>query len=180
MRALWSAVERRDPVGLPTFTLLSALLLVLAVGAGRVSEESAVGVTVVALGLSALLRVVGGRDRVSLALVPTLIVLAFLSVVTPLSILSELLVGISALVALAWLTDGAGLPRGALRSVTDLLLLPAVGFGLALGGTLLLPPGELRVGIASLLLVVALVLAALILVRPERLRPRSTARPPRS
>lgn len=160
----------RDPVGLPSFGLVTALLLVVAFESSAVSPTAAMSMVLVALGVAAVLRAWGGRAGATYALVPVFAAVAFGSVVVPVTVLNEVLLGFAAVAALLWLADGPDRTPGSLRRATDFLLLPAVAFGIALAGSLLLPAGELRLGVASLLLVGALLLIGIVLTRPDALR----------
>ena len=152
-------------LGWRTYAILAAILL--AVGAQDVVSGSLVGLLLaaVALGIAGGLRAGAGRTGGLLALVPLALALAYLALAASVSLVAELLVGLSSLLMLSWLADGADATPGSLRRAADLIVLPSLGLVIAIGGAYLLPAGPLDLGIASILLILAVLIVVVSLAR---------------
>ncbi len=99
--------------------------------------------------------------------IPVLLGLGVLAVESPLLPLSELLVGLTGVVFVAWLMDDpARPPAGVSRGMIGWTI-PALGVGVAWASSFLLPSRAAPVGVAGGLLAGALVLLAYLISRPD-------------
>ena len=158
--------------------LAATATVTLAFGLLDRAEGPFVGVAVGAGAIVAalLIRILVARMGTVLFLAPLLAAWAYLGLAAPVTVLAELLSVLAALAALAWMAERPHAPPAILRRAGDVLVLPAVGAMIALVSGLLIPPGELRIGVAALLLVIALGLVVLTLGRshPASEPPSST------
>ncbi len=130
---------------------------------------SAVGIGIAIAGFAAAgaVRAYGGPSVRTYEFLPAVAVLAYLAVVAPISLITDLIAGVSALALFAWLADDPERPRGNLRRSGDVLLLPALGLAVAVSSSLLIPPGLVYVGVATALLASGLLSVAWVLSHPE-------------
>lgn len=154
-----------ERLGWRSFAILAAVFL--AVGAQDASSGPSVGLlaAAIALAIAAALRIAAGRIGALLLLAPLALGLAYLALAAPVSLVNELLFGLSSLLMLTWLADGADATPGSLRRATDLVVLPGLGLAIAIGGAYLLPAGPLELGSASILLIVAILIVVASLAR---------------
>ena len=127
-----------------------------------------IGVIVVAIGLvlSALWRLLGPIPPNGLEAIPTGVVLLYIVLAAPPTVVSEVLAGLAGLTLLLWISDVSRASPHALLRGFDQLLMPAAGFAVALGISFTVPVGPLSLGFASLALVLVILLVVLILSRP--------------
>jgi predicted Abi (CAAX) family protease len=119
------------------------------------------------------IRLIATEQRGSvLFLLPLIGAWAYLGLAAPITLLTEILAALAALSGLVWMAERSTAGSSGLRRAADVLPLPAVGVAIALVAGLLIPPGELRVGIAALLLVAALALVAIVLAHLHPARER--------
>jgi hypothetical protein len=148
-------------------TLLFAPALAGFATFGTLPLLEGLAVALVAVGLAVAARLVRSSRLRSLAPVPPLLALAVLAVVAVPTPLAALYGGLTALALLLWLADDPDrLPGGPSRAVGRLVV-PVVGFALAWTSSFLLPGSVAPVGAGIALLVAVVVLAALLLRRPE-------------
>jgi|GEM_PF-5625489 len=126
-----------------------------------------IGIAVVGFAASGALRAYAGPPVRTYEFLPAVAVLAYLALIAPISISTDLIAGVAALALFAWLADDPDRPRGNLRRSGDVLLLPALGLAVAVSSSLLIPPGLLYVGVATALLVGGLLSVAWVLGHPE-------------
>jgi hypothetical protein len=117
----------------------------------------------VSVGMRAVRR--GGLFEI--APVPVLVVLATLSLETPIAPLPELLVGAAGVVFVAWLTDDPWRPPAGFSRGTLVWGVPAFAVGIAWASTFLLPSSSASIGVAGALLAAALVALAYLVSRPD-------------
>jgi hypothetical protein len=99
--------------------------------------------------------------------VPLAVGLGVLSVVSPLTVLAELVAGLGGIAVLLCLVDDPDrLPGGVGRGATTIAL-PALAVGVAWASAFLLPPGAASVGVAAAILAIALASVAFLLGRPD-------------
>ncbi len=119
------------------------------------------------------IRLIATEQRGSvLFLLPLIGAWAYLGLAAPITLLTEILAALAALSGLVWMAERSTAGSSGLRRAANVLPLPAVGVAIALVAGLLIPPGELRVGIAALLLVAALALVAIVLAHLHPARER--------
>lgn len=129
------------------------------------------------VGGTAVLREGPRRGRSPLSLVPAVAMLALLAVTAPSTAAGDLFGALAGVALLAWLAeDSRRTPGGAGRAGPGLLLI-VLTVGIAWASAFLLPPGASLVGVGAALLVLATILLAYLIARPELIdrEPAATA-----
>lgn len=146
------------------FTATTAVMVALGLLSRSPGPYVGLAVAVAASAGALAIRLVATEQRGSvLFLLPLIVAWAYLGLAAPITLLTEILAALAALSGLVWMAERSQAGSSGLRRAADVLTLPAVGVAIALVAGLLIPPGELRVGIAALLLVAALALVAIVL-----------------
>ncbi len=159
------------------FAAATAVMVAFALLSRAPGPEVGLVVAAVAAATALAIRIVPERLDSALVLLPLVPAWGYLGLAAPITLLTEILAALAALSALVWVADASSPTRASgLRRAGDVLALPAVGAAIALVAGLLIPPGELRIGVAALLLVAALALVAVVLARlqPAREAPASS------
>ena len=146
------------------FAATTAVLVALGLLSRSPGPYVGFAVAVAASAGALAIRLIATEQRGSvLFLLPLIGAWAYLGLAAPITLLTEILAALAALSGLVWMAERSQAGSSGLRRAADVLPLPAVGVAIALVAGLLIPPGELRVGIAALLLVAALALVAIVL-----------------
>ena len=146
------------------FAATTAVLVALGLLSRSPGPYVGFAVAVAASAGALAIRLIATEQRGSvLFLLPLIGAWAYLGLAAPITLLTEILAALAALSGLVWMAERSQAGSSGLRRAADVLTLPAVGVAIALVAGLLIPPGELRVGIAALLLVAALALVAIVL-----------------
>jgi len=93
--------------------------------------------------------------------------LGLLSVLSPLTILAELVAGLGGIAVLLWMADDPDRLPGGLGRGVSVVALPALAVGVAWASALLLPPGATSIGVGAAVLVAVLGAVAFLLGRPD-------------
>lgn len=101
-----------------------------------------------------------------IAPVPVLAALAWAASASQFGVVPELAAGAAGVGFLAWLADDPARPRGGARRAAGTILIPAFALGITWSSALLLPSNSASVGVATGLLVFAIVAVALLVGRP--------------
>lgn len=146
------------------FAATTAVMVALGLLSRSPGPYVGLAVAVAASAGALAIRLVATEQRGSvLFLLPLIVAWAYLGLAAPITLLTETLAALAALSGLVWMAERSQAGSSGLRRAADVLPLPAVGVAIALVAGLLIPPGELRVGIAALLLVAALALVVIVL-----------------
>ena len=155
------------------FAATTAVLVALGLLSRSPGPYVGFAVAVAASAGALAIRLIATEQRGSvLFLLPLIGAWAYLGLAAPITLLTEILAALAALSGLVWMAERSTAGSSGLRRAADVLTLPAVGVAIALVAGLLIPPGELRVGIAALLLVAALALVAIVLAHLHPARER--------
>ncbi|MCL4308300.1 MAG: hypothetical protein M1606_00375 [Candidatus Thermoplasmatota archaeon] len=155
------------------FAATTAVLVALGLLSRSPGPYVGFAVAVAASAGALAIRLIATEQRGSvLFLLPLIGAWAYLGLAAPITLLTEILAALAALSGLVWMAERSTAGSSGLRRAADVLPLPAVGVAIALVAGLLIPPGELRVGIAALLLVAALALVAIVLAHLHPARER--------
>ncbi len=155
------------------FAATTAVLVALGLLSRSPGPYVGFAVAVAASAGALAIRLIATEQRGSvLFLLPLIGAWAYLGLAAPITLLTEILAALAALSGLVWMAERSTAGSSGLRRAADVLPLPAVGVAIALVAGLLIPPGELRVGIAALLLVDALALVAIVLAHLHPARER--------
>ncbi len=166
------------------FAATTAVLVALGLLSRSPGPYVGFAVAVAASAGALAIRLIATEQRGSvLFLLPLIGAWAYLGLAAPITLLTEILAALAALSGLVWMAERSTAGSSGLRRAADVLPLPAVGVAIALPlpavgvaialvAGLLIPPGELRVGIAALLLVAALALVAIVLAHLHPARER--------
>lgn len=153
-----------DRLGIGPFVLLGATLVLLA-GQAPSGLAPALVVVGVGLALSAAWRRVGRSAARGGEVVPVAVVLAYLLVVAPPNVVTEVLAGLGGVALLLWLGAGPDGAAGRWSRALDLLVVPLAALAIALGTTFILPSLPTSIGLATILLVAVMIGVAILLVR---------------
>ncbi|MEM0129042.1 MAG: hypothetical protein QXG65_02600 [Thermoplasmata archaeon] len=152
-------------VGWRPLALLVAVLVVLGAQDTVAGPVAGIAIAVAGIAAAAIVRL-GSRGLGSVAFpVPAGIALAVVAVGTPVTVVGEVLAGVAALALLLWCADGPDASPGSARRSADLIALPALGLFIAVGSGILLPPGNLQIGLAALLLTATILLVIATIAR---------------
>ncbi len=155
------------------FAATTAVLVALGLLSRSPGPYVGFAVAVAASAGALAIRLIATEQRGSvLFLLPLIGAWAYLGLAAPITLLTEILAALAALSGLVWMAERSQAGSSGLRRAANVLPLPAVGVAIALVAGLLIPPGELRVGIAALLLVAALALVAIVLAHLHPARER--------
>ncbi len=155
------------------FAATTAVLVALGLLSRSPGPYVGFAVAVAASAGALAIRLIATEQRGSvLFLLPLIGAWAYLGLAAPITLLTEILAALAALSGLVWMAERSTAGSSGLRRAANVLPLPAVGVAIALVAGLLIPPGELRVGIAALLLVAALALVAIVLAHLHPARER--------
>lgn len=125
-----------------------------------------IGAAVALVALGTGLRSIPSRRALALAPVPPLAGVVLGALWSPLGLVPELAAGAAGLAYLVWLADDPSRPPGGIARARMTLLVPAVALGLAWSSALLLPSSSATLGIAAVLLVLALGALAYLIGQP--------------
>ncbi len=135
--------------------------------ASGLPEEGGAVLAAAAIGIGLVLRSAPASSGREASWTPIAVGLGILAVVSPLTVLAELVAGLGGLAVIVWMIDSpdrlaGGIGRGGLA-----LALPALAVGVAWASSFLLPPGVASVGIAAAVLALSLAALAFLLGRPD-------------
>ena len=99
--------------------------------------------------------------------VPVLGALLVEAVAAPIAFGAEVLAGFAGIAFFLWVADDPARPLGGAVRSFSAISVPALALGIAWGSALFLPAGNVPLGVAGAVLVVALAAVALLLARPE-------------
>ncbi|MGP8077257.1 MAG: hypothetical protein ACLQD8_05295 [Thermoplasmata archaeon] len=126
-----------------------------------------VGGAGIAAAIAVRTRSAGRRTDTAALLV--LLVLGVLALTAPDTPLTGIAAGLVVLAFLLWLADEPGRVSGGARRALPAVGVTALAFGIAWVGAFLLPAARVPIGVVGGLLVAVILLAALLLGRPEQL-----------
>jgi hypothetical protein len=151
--------------------LALVLLVVFAFALGAVGSEGLlVGVGLAAIGISAggLMRRARSPILRGLAPVPVLSVVGYSTLITPPSVVGEVLAGATGLALLFWLSAEA-YPAFRSRDAAGALVFPGLALAVAVVASLILPGSPDYLGVATILLAAALLFAGWLYAHPADL-----------